>query len=175
MIVAAAVAEYLEKKGCTHAFGIVGGANLALFAEIAKRMKMVCTAHEQAAAVAANYFYRASGRIAPCLVTAGGGSANAVTGVVEAHMDSVPLLVISGNEMSKWFAVPHSRSIGFQGFNPEESMRPFTKRTVSVKDALGAMIELDRLYREALTPRQGACWLDIPQNIASEKERSNER
>lgn len=164
---AAAIADWLAKHGVTHAFGIVGGANLALFSEIAKRMTVVSVCHEQAAAMASLYFYRASGRIAPCLVTAGGGSVNALTGVVEAQMDSVPLLVISGNEMSKWFGNPHSRSVGFQGFNPEEMAAPFTKYAVSVKDPEGAIIELEKCWRVALEPRQGAVWYDLPQDFAT--------
>ena len=164
---AAAIADWLAKNGVTHAFGIVGGANLALFSEFAQRMTVISVCHEQAAAMASLYFYRACGRIAPCLVTAGGGSVNTMTGVVEAQMDSVPLMVISGNEMSKWFSVPHARSIGFQGFNPEDMALPFTKYAVSVKEAEGAIIELEKCWRAALEPRQGAVWYDLPQDFAT--------
>ena len=71
MTVAEKIADYLASKGCTHAFGIVGGANLTLFSEIAKRLTVVSVCHEQAAAIAGAYFYRVSGRIAPCLVKRG--------------------------------------------------------------------------------------------------------
>jgi acetolactate synthase I/II/III large subunit len=167
--VAESIAEYLAKKGCTHAFGIIGGANLAIFCEIAKRLTVVSMCHEQAASMAALYYYKASGRMAPCLVTAGGGAANAITGVIEAHMDSIPLLVISGNEMSKFFAKPHSRSLGFQGFNPVDAVGWCTKAVVSADNGFGAMLALDGLYRKAMTPRQGAVWLDVPQDIATGK------
>jgi acetolactate synthase-1/2/3 large subunit len=167
MTVAEFYADFLAKKGCTHAFGIVGGANLALFCEISKRLQMICVAHEQAASLASLYHYRACGRIAPCLVTAGGGSSNALTGVVEAYMDSIPLLVISGNEMSKMFKNEHPRSIGFQGFNPVEAMSWCTKATVSVDNSFGAQLALDGLYRKAMQPRQGAVWVDVPQDIAT--------
>ena len=56
--VAEQIADYLYAKGCTHAFGIVGGANLALFSAIAERLQVISMNHEQAAAMAANYFYR---------------------------------------------------------------------------------------------------------------------
>lgn len=166
--VAEKIAEYLSDKGCTHAFGIVGGANLTLFEAISRRMEIVSTHHEQAAAIAAAAFYRISGRIAPCLVTAGGGSANAITGVIDAYMDGTPLLVISGNEMSKFFP-RKDRSMGFQGFNPVDVVHSVTKAVVSVDNSLGAMTALDGLYHQAISNRQGPCWLDIPQNIAAEE------
>ena len=168
MTVAERIADYLASKGCTHAFGIVGGANLTLFSEIAKRMEVISVCHEQAAAIAGAYFFRISGRIAPCLVTAGGGSANCITGVIEAYMDGIPLLVISGNEMSKFFKRgPNDRSMGFQGFNPVDVAHSFTKQVVSVDNPLAAIHSLDSLYNCALENRQGPCWLDIPQDIAA--------
>lgn len=167
MTVADYIADFLAAKGCTHAYGIVGGANLTLFEAIAKRMTVVSVCHEQAAAIAGAYHYRVSRRIAPCLVTAGGGSANAITGVIEAQMDGIPLLVISGNEMSRFFAPPRTRTIGFQGFNPCDLVHSKTKKCVSVDNALAAKMSIDALYNEAVAPRQGACWLDIPQDIAA--------
>lgn len=168
MTVAERIADYLAAKGCTHAFGIVGGANLTLFSEMSKRLQVISVCHEQAAAIAALYFYRTTRRIAPCLVTAGGGSANCITGVMEAHMDGIPLLVISGNEMSKFFKRgPNDRSMGFQGFNPADVAHSFTKYVVSVDNPMSALHALDSLYHAALENRQGACWLDIPQDIAA--------
>jgi len=93
--------------------------------------------------------------------------------VAEAHMDSIPLLVISGNEMSKWFKNQHPRSIGFQGFNPVEAVTWCTKVVVSTDDPMGTMLSLDGLYRLAMQPRQGAVWLDIPQDIATSQEYVN--
>jgi acetolactate synthase-1/2/3 large subunit len=166
MNVAEQFADFFVAKGATHAFGIVGGANLTLFEAIARKMEVISVHHEQAAALASLYHYRTCGRIAPCLVTAGGGSANAITGVIEAQMDGIPLLVISGNELTRWFAPPRTRTVGFQGFDPCEVVRSFTKRCVSVDNALGARMALEGLYRVALEHRQGACWLDVPQDIA---------
>ena len=166
MIVADKITEYLVSKGVTHAFGIVGGANLTIFESLSRRIKVVSVCHEQAAAIAGAYFYRTSGRLAPVIVTAGGGSANAITGVIEAQMDGIPLLVISGNELKRFFASPRTRTIGFQGFNPCDVVHSFTKRCASVDNPLGAMFALDGLYTAAVSSRQGACWLDIPQDIA---------
>ena len=167
MNVAESIADYLAKNGCTHAFGLVGGANSLLFSAISKRMEIVSVAHEQAAAMAATYYFRICGKIAPVLPTAGAGCVNTYTGVLAAHMDGIPLLVISGNEKSQFFKTTARRSIGFQGINPVHSVTPFTKSTVSVDNPLGAMLALDGLYNLALQHRQGACWLDVPQDIAA--------
>ena len=161
------IAEFLHAKGCTHAFGIVGGANLTLFEAISKKMEVISMCHEQAAAIAAAYFYRISGRIAPCLVTTGGGSANAITGVVEAYMDGIPLLVISGNELSRFFKVQKTRQIGFQGFNPMDVVHSVTKRVLSVDNPLGAVLAVEGCYKSALEHRQGPVWVDIPQDVAA--------
>lgn len=167
MIVADRIAEYLAEHGVTHAFGLVGGANSVLFHALSKRLEIVCVGHEQAAAMAATYYYRISGRIAPVLPTAGAGCVNTFTGVMAAHMDGIPLLVISGNEKSMYFNTPQKRGIGFQGFNPVNVVGSFTKSVVSIDNPLGAMLALDGLYHTALDHRQGACWLDIPQDIAA--------
>ena len=165
MTIAERYAEFLISHGITHAFGIVGSANLSIFEALARRITVVSTHHEQAAAIAAAYFYRVSGRLAPCLVTAGAGAMNALTGVQEAYMDSVPLLVISGNEQSRFFGAPHNRSIGFQGFEVAEVVRTFTKYAKRV-DGMDALSELEAGFKRALTPRQGPVWIDVPQDIA---------
>ena len=167
MIVATQIAEYLVNKGCTHAFGIVGGANLTLFCEIAKKLKVVSMHHEQAAALASLYFYKASGRIAPCLVANGGAQTNAITGVLDAYQDGIPMLVISGNEMLKFARNPHPRSVGFQGIKTVEAVSWCTKAAESVDNPLGAKLALDGLYRVAMSPRQGPVWLDVPQDVAN--------
>ena len=167
MNIAEYIADYLATRGCTHAFGIVGGANLLLFEAIARRMEVVSMCHEQAAAIASSYHYKACRRIAPCLVTAGGGAANAITGVIEAHMDGIPLLVISGNELTRFMRAPRTRTIGFQGFDPCDFVRTKTKLCVSVDNEIAAKHSIDTLYRTAIAHRQGACWLDIPQDISA--------
>lgn len=167
MTVADAIAEYLVSKGCTHAFGLVGGANSMLFHAISKHMEVVSVAHEQAAAMAATYYYRVSRRIAPVLVTAGCGVMNALTGVMAAHMDGIPLLVISGNEKSMYFKTPQKRGIGFAGMRPSDVVHSFVKHVESVDNPIGAMFALDGLYRAALEHRQGPCWIDVPQDIAA--------
>ena len=167
MTVSEQIAEYLALKGCTHAFGIVGGANLALFEAISRRLQMISVGHEQAAAMAANYHYRAGGKIAPVVPTNGGGTTNTITGVVEAYMDGIPMLIISGNEQQRFIRGNWTRTNGFQGVRTCDIVHSFTKKAVSVDNPLAAKMALDSLYREALTARQGPCWLDVPQDVAT--------
>ena len=169
MTVAEWIADYLYEKGVRHAFGIVGGANLTLFEAISRKIEVISVAQEQAAAIAANYYFKVSRRIAPVLVTAGGGTANAITGVIEAQMDGTPLLVLSGNELTRWFSVAKTRTVGFQGFNPCDIVHSFTKKCISIENAGAARMAIDALYKESMSHRQGACWLDIPQDIAAKE------
>ena len=169
MTSADAIADFLAAQGCTHAFGFIGGANLVLFHAVAKRMKMVCVQHEQAASMAAAAHFQMCGRIAPVLLTAGAGCMNSLTGVMSANMNSIPLFILSGNEKSIMFSTTSDRCIGFQGFNPVDVVGSFTKVVVSADNPLGAVLSAKGLYAKALEHRQGPVWLDVPQDIASQE------
>ena len=109
--------------------------------------------------MAAMYYFRTCGRLALTLVTTGAGSTNVITGVMAAWMDSVPLLVISGNEASK-FHSEGGRGFGFQGYKSWHVAQGFTK--------LAEPLTLDSLEEDlniALTPRQGPIWLDFPKDV----------
>lgn len=166
MTVADQIARWLHEKGITTTFGIIGGGNVALWDAIARLAKteLVCVHHEQSAAMAATYYYRTSGRLAVALVTTGAGSANAITGVLAAWMDSVPLLVISGNEASKYMGA-ETRVLGVQGYQSAPLVRPITKGWVQVTHAGWVIRYLDDMYRTVLRPRRGPCWVDIPKDI----------
>lgn len=168
MQVAEQIARFFVERGVTHAFGIVGGANLVLFEAMARHLTVISVLHEQAAAMSANYYTRTCGRIAPVLVTNGGGTMNALTGVTEAFMDGIPMLVISGNEQLRFAKhSPLTRTIGFQGVPTCAIVERIVKKCVAVDNALGAKHALESLYRKALEARQGACWLDLAQDVAA--------
>lgn len=169
MTVAESIARWLHEKGITHAFGIVGGGNVALWAAITDlgKTQLICCHHEQAAAMAASYYYRQSGRMALALVTTGAGSSNAITGVLAAFFDSIPLLVISGNEPSNFLA-QWQRVKGYQGYPSAFWHKPFCKSTGYMHVGLN-MDLLEEQYQIALAPRQGPVWLDIPKNVQVEK------
>ena len=115
--------------------------------------------------MAAAAHYQVSGNIAPVLVTAGAGAMNCMTGVMSAHMNGIPMFVLSGNEKSIMFKTTSKRCIGFQGFNPVEVVPSFVKHVISTKDPLESVMAAEGLYKLALEHRQGPVWLDIPQDI----------
>lgn len=160
------IARWLADNDFRHAFGIIGGGNVAIWNAIHElgRTRLIPVHHEQAAAMAATYYFRASGRGALCLVTTGAGSANAITGVLASYFDSVPLLVISGNERTR-FLEEEERVKGTQGFRVAEVVHPITKAvwTLGARDEPGRI--LDWMWSEARGGRPGPVWLDIPRDI----------
>lgn len=163
------IAEFLSEKGITHAFGIIGAGNVTLFDAIAAhgKTKIVPCHHEQAAAQAATAYFRVSRRLAVVLCTTGAGSSNAVTGVLAGFMDSVPLLVLSGNEPAPYFDVPHPRVIGVQGYDSSSVARGFTKHAWRVDDASLAQHIFHQAHELALAHRQGPVWIDVPRDLQS--------
>ena len=166
MTVADKIAEWLHEKGITTIFGIIGAGNATIWDAITrlKKTHLVCCHHEQAAVLAACGYFRVSGRISVALVTTGAGSTNAITGVVSAYMDSTPVLVISGNEASKYLDAP-TRVLGVQGYRSSETVEPFCKYAMRMH---GRQMDcFDTAYAEALKPRQGPCWIDVPKDVQS--------
>jgi len=125
--------------------------------------EIVCVHHEQAATMAAQSYWRSSGRMAISLITTGGGSANAVIGVVGAWMDSIPIVVISGNEESK-YCESNWRGWGVQGFDSVEMVKGVTKWAKRMRVSRQVRY-LDEAYEAAFEGRPGPVWLDIPRDI----------
>lgn len=165
--VSEAVADWLQRKHIRHVFGIVGGGNVTLWNEVSKVAEIVCCHHEQAAAQAAIYYYRTSKRLPLCLVTTGAGSANAITGVINAWMDSVPLLVISGNEPRRLWKDSDVRVLGTQGYRSADLVSPVCKFAVSVMSH-NVLQYLEDAHRCCLSERQGPAWVDIPKDVQGE-------
>ena len=171
MNVSEKIAEWLDEKGFEDCFGIIGSGNMAIWDAIARRgkTKMHCFHHEQAALQAAVFYHRIEGKHAACLVTTGAGSSNAVTGVLCAWMDSIPLFVIAGNEPTRFLESP-VRVKGAQGYDFVETLTGITKGT-SRAGALYGVIVADPL--EALengfvrmnTPRKGPVVVEIPVDV----------
>ncbi|RYG99181.1 MAG: thiamine pyrophosphate-binding protein [Alphaproteobacteria bacterium] len=164
------IAEFLEKKGVRHVFGIIGAGNAAIFDAIGRRgfTEIVCVHHEQAATMAMQTYFRMTGRPTVALLTTGGGSTNGITGVVSAWMDSMPGLIISGNEHSR-----HSRSDnplrvwGVQGYDSSATVEKVTKYSGRISDPRDLGYELEKGWHITQTGRPGPVWLDIPMDIQS--------
>ena len=170
------IAESLEQLGIKHVFGMIGAGNVHLFEAIAKRAytEIVCIHHEQAATMAMQTYYRVNSRLAACLLTTGAGATNGVTGVLSAWADSIPGIVIAGNENSKFTKVDNPlRMWGVQGYDSVEMVRKITKYAYRVTEPSQAVHEIQKAAFIALHERPGPCWIEIPMDVQSSRiERS---
>ncbi len=162
------IADFLAEKGIRHVFGIIGSGNAHIFDSISQKgyTEIICVHHEQAACMAMQTYYRTCGKISAAIVTTGAGSTNAVTGVVSAWMDSIPGLIISGNENSKFTSEQNPLRIwGVQGYDCIEMVRKVSKYVNRILTPENVLAELETAYHHSLTGRPGPCWLDFPMNI----------
>ncbi|MFA7240517.1 MAG: biosynthetic-type acetolactate synthase large subunit [Sulfuricellaceae bacterium] len=156
----------LAEEGVDFVFGYPGGAVLNIYDEIYKqnKFKHVLVRHEQAAVHAADGYARASGRVGVALVTSGPGATNAVTGIATAYMDSIPLVVISGQ-------VP-TPAIGMDAFQEVDMVgitRPCVKHNFLVKEAKDVAVTLKKAFYIAATGRPGPVVVDIPKDVTQLK------
>lgn len=166
------IAATLFENGITQIFGITGAGNIQIFDALARHggFQLTFTHHEQAAVMAANTYYRTSGKVALALVTTGGGSTNAITGAVSSNMDSVPVLIIAGNEPSRYSHKDNSLRIwGIQGFDSVAVMSPVVKRATRLIELPEISCEVSRAILECKAGRPGVIWLEVPLDIQSLK------
>ncbi|MBI4654271.1 MAG: biosynthetic-type acetolactate synthase large subunit [Nitrospirae bacterium] len=158
--------ECLKREGVKHIFGYPGGVVLNIFDALYddKDLKLILTRHEQGAVHAADGYARASGKVGVALVTSGPGATNTVTGIATASMDSIPVVVFSGQ-------VP-TMLIGNDAFQEADIVgitRPCTKYNYLVKD----VNDLARIVREAFhiasTGRPGPVLIDLPKDVTAGK------
>ncbi len=150
------------------AFGIIGSANSHIFESITRRgfTKIVCVHHEQAAVMAMQGYHRASGNYSVAIVTAGAGSSNAITGVLSAWADSIPGMIISGQEPSKFITLHGNlRMYGVQGFNSSKMVSDITKYSKCLMNENEIQGELEKAYNISLNGRPGPVWLDFPFDV----------
>jgi acetolactate synthase-1/2/3 large subunit len=162
------IADYLKEKGIEIVFGIIGSANSHIFDSINKLgyTKIINTHHEQAAVLAMGAYYRASGKLSATIVTAGGGSTNAVTGVVSNWADSIPGIIISGQENYNYVSTQESlRMYGTQGLNMTKMVSEVTKKAIAFDDQMDIQTILETLDHITSVGRPGPVWLDIPMNL----------
>ncbi|MET3106598.1 acetolactate synthase-1/2/3 large subunit [Oxalobacteraceae bacterium GrIS 2.11] len=156
----------LAEEGVEHVFGYPGGAVLYIYDAIYKQDKFqhILVRHEQAALHAADAYSRSSNKIGVALVTSGPGVTNAVTGLATAYMDSIPMIVISGQ-------VPSS-AIGQDAFQECDTVgitRPCVKHNFLVKDVRDLATTIKKAFYIATTGRPGPVLIDIPKDISMHK------
>jgi len=158
------VVRCLQEEGVDTVFGYPGGAVLHIYDALFKQDKVrhVLVRHEQGAAHAADGYSRSSHKVGVCLVTSGPGVTNAVTGIATAYMDSIPMVIISGQ-------VP-THAIGQDAFQECDTVgitRPCVKHNFLVKDVKELATTIKKAFYLATTGRPGPVLVDIPKDITA--------
>lgn len=161
--------EYLYSKGVRHIFLVSGGGNIHLIDSVGRsKIEYVCNHHEQASSTAAEGYARATGDIGVCLVTTGPGGTNAITGMVGAWLDSIPMLVISGQVRRELIGATSKvglRQLGPQEINIIDMVKPVTKYAVTVMNPDEILYHLEKALFLAKDGRKGPVWIDIPLDV----------
>src|SRR5438093_4634781 len=156
----------LQAEGVKYIWGYPRGAVLHIYDAFYKQdsIQHVLVRHEQAAVHAADGYARATGDVGVALVTSGPGLTNAVTGIATAYMDSIPMVIISGQ-------VP-THAIGLDAFQECDTVgitRPIVKHNFLVKDVRQMAVTIKKAFYLAKTGRPGPVLVDIPTAVASAK------
>lgn len=160
------VVQSLIEEGVEHLFGYPGGAVLHIYDAIHKQDKLehILVRHEQGATHAADGYARSTGKPGVVLVTSGPGATNAVTGIATAHMDSIPMVVFTGQ-------VPKPL-IGNDAFQEVDSVgitRPIVKHNFLIEDVKDIASTIKKAFYVATTGRPGPVVVDIPKDITADK------
>ena len=164
------IAQHLVDAGICQVFTVTGGGAMHLNDALGHQEGLHCiyNHHEQASAIAAEAYARIHNRIAALCVTTGPGGTNAITGVVGGWLDSIPMLVLSGqvryDTTARWSGVG-IRAMGDQEFDICKSIDCMTKYSEMVIDPLRIRYCLEKALYLAASGRPGPCWLDIPLNV----------
>ena len=164
------VSQFLVDHGIDTAFTVTGGGAMHLNDAFGHQEGMHCVYnhHEQACAIAAESYARIHNKIAACVVTTGPGGTNAITGVVGGWLDSIPMLIISGqvryDTTARWSGLG-IRSMGDQEFEITKAVDCMTKYCEMVTDKNKIRYCLEKALKLSQQGRPGPCWLDIPLDI----------
>src|SRR3954462_4200049 len=154
----------LQAEGVKYVWGYPGGAVLHIYDALYRQdtIQHVLVRHEQAAVHAADGYARATGDVGVALVTSGPGVTNAVTGIATAYMDSIPMVIITGQ-------VP-TAAIGLDAFQECDTVgitRPIVKHNMLVKDVKELAVAIKKAFHIASTGRPGPVVVDIPKDVTA--------
>ncbi|VAW84844.1 Acetolactate synthase large subunit [hydrothermal vent metagenome] len=160
----------LKEEGVKHLFGYPGGAVLHIYDALYQQedVKHILVRHEQAATHAADGYARSTGKAGVALVTSGPGATNAVTGIATAYMDSIPMVVITGQVFTNM--------IGNDAFQEVDSIgitRPCVKHNFLVKDVADLAETIKKAFYIATTGRPGPVVIDLPKDVTAAKAEFN--
>lgn len=164
------IINFLAKKKVDTVFMITGGQAMFLNDAVCrnKKIKYICSHHEQAVGMAAEAYGRTSGKLGVAMVTAGPASVNVMNGVVGAWVDSSPMLVLSGQAPLAYVQYQQKNKIrqyGIQGINIKPLVEKITKFFVTVDDPALIQYYVQKAYYLAFNGRPGPVWLDVPLDI----------
>jgi acetolactate synthase I/II/III large subunit len=163
------VIDFLVEHGVKHVFMLPGGGAMHLNDSLGSRcreIEFVCNLHEQASAMAAETYAKATGHLGVALVTTGPGGTNTVTGVAGAWLDSTPVLFISGQAKRPDLKADSGvRQMGVQEVDIVSIVTPITKFAVTVLDPESIRFELEKAVYLAESGRPGPVWIDIPLDV----------
>lgn len=168
-IAAYLLTEYLERLGVEVIFGLCGHTNIAFLDALGKsKIRFVSTRHEQVAAHATDGYARASGKTGVLLTHLGPGLTNAATGVANAALDSIPMVVISGDIPSHYYGRhPHQEMNLHQDADQYQVYRPFCKRVYRVDRVEDFPRIVERAFHLAASGRPGPVLVDVPMDMFS--------
>jgi len=159
---AQALIQGLEAEGVKVVYGYPGGANLPIYdALLSSSLKHVLVRGEQAGVHAANGYARVSGRVGVAMATSGPGATNLVTGIANAYMDSVPVVLITGQVATSMVGTDAFQEVDITGIT-----HPITKHNYLVKDAEDIPRIVKEAFHIARTGRPGPVLIDLPKDIA---------
>ncbi|MCB1679566.1 MAG: acetolactate synthase 3 large subunit [Halioglobus sp.] len=162
------IARALEDEGVEYIFGYPGGAVLHIYDALFKDCKVphILVRHEQAATHAADGYARATGKPGVVLVTSGPGATNAITGIATAYMDSIPMVVISGQVASHLIGEDAFQETDMAGIS-----RPIVKHSFMVRRAQDLPITIKKAFYIAASGRPGPVVIDIPKDVTRPDEK----
>ncbi|PSJ41344.1 acetolactate synthase 3 large subunit [Zobellella endophytica] len=162
------VVRALEDQGVEHIFGYPGGSVLDIYDALFENSKIehVLVRHEQGAVHMADGYTRATGKVGTVLVTSGPGATNCITGIATAYMDSIPMVVLSGQVPTNY--------IGDDAFQETDMIgisRPIVKHSFLCKKATDIPLAIKKAYYIAATGRPGPVVVDLPKDVQNPKEK----
>ena len=162
------ISSFVADQGVRHVFLLPGGGCMHLTDSVGKepRLQYVACLHEQAAAVAADAYAQYTRNLGVALVTTGPGSTNAITGVAGSWVESVPVLILSGQvKTADIKPSPEMRMLGFQEVDITSIVKPITKYAVTVHDPATIRYHLEKAVFLARHGRPGPVWINVPLDI----------
>ena len=160
------IAKFFKNKGSDICFAITGAGNIRIIESLSNVMRYVCPHHEQAAVMAAITYWRTSNKLPVVTVTGGPGALNSLIGLADAHLDSIPLILLAGQEKAEYVKnQAYMRALGVQGLKMWEVVQNLTKKSYIVTNPDDIHSILEEAYIEATTGRPGPVWIEIPQDL----------